>query len=83
MSVVALQDENHRIIDQAGQWMIQHRSEPGKPWSRDAFCITRYGVEFFLRCAAFQNAHNRTGALGYMPLHHWSVPPRLPISHPG
>ncbi len=75
---VALQDENHRIVDSAGQWMIQHRLEPGKAWANDAFCITRFGVGFFLGCEAI-----RKSPAGYLPLHHWPVPPRLPAIHPG
>ncbi len=97
MSFVALQDENHRIIDSAGQWMIQHRSGPGKMWANDAFCVTRRGVEFFLECEATRHswtflrslADDRVdvrppgSGVGYLPLHLWAVSPRLPVCHPG
>ncbi len=77
--VVALQDENHRIIDSAGQWMIQHRSRPGKKWMNDAFCVTKRGVWFFLECEAVR----KCWGVGYFPAHLWQVPPRLPKFHPG
>ncbi len=77
MNVVGLQDENHRIVDSEGQWMIQHRSEPGRQWKPGAYCVTRFGVVFFLECWAKRRAS------GYMPLHHWPVPPCLPEYHPG
>ncbi len=76
--VVALQDEDHRIVDSAGQWMIQYRAGPGRQWKHPAFCVTRFGVEYFLWCEAFRGSD-----LGFLPLHHWPVPPRLPASHPG
>ncbi len=76
MNVVALQDGNHRIINRAGQWMIEHRLGPGLRWYTDAFCVTEFGVGFVLSWQASRK-------LGYLPLHHWPIPPRLPKSHPG
>ena len=99
VGVVAMQDELHRIIDQDSQWKIQHRAETDSKWRNDAFCVTRIGVEFFLACEAERNGFsfmidikNRKPfkifpglgrRSGYMPLHHWPVPPRLQKYHRG
>ena len=98
MNVIALQDGDHRIIDSAGQWMIQHRTGPGKVWHNDAFCVTRHGIEFFLAGESQRYGFNwmqdgdghpvrlrplRLGFAEYLPLHHWTDPPSLPSFHPG
>ncbi len=95
MRVVALQDEDHRIVSSAGQWMVQHRSEANPRWATGAYCVTRHGVEFFLECEAKRGAATfmvdsqsrqvmiprRYGCDGYLPLHLWPVVPDLPAHH--
>ena len=77
MEMNALQDENHRLRSIGDQWVLEHRKPGAKGWKITAYLVTREGIEFLLA-----RRHSVQASLGYMPLHHWPVPPVLPEVHP-
>ena len=68
--LVARQDANHRIVHDGLQWIIQHRKAGSEIWHNDAFCVTWYGVKFFLDQPS---SHGQ----GYRRLSEWTLTPDL------
>ena len=74
MKIIAVQDEDHILADDGIQWRPLRRA--GKVWAVDAYCVTLSGLRLFLTRRWSQQRDN-----GWMPLHHWPVPPSLPRLH--
>ena len=74
MKTIGVQDEDHMLADDGIQWRLLRRA--GSGWAVDAYLVTLAGLRLALtRRYSEQRDH------GWMPLHHWPVPPTLPRLH--